>query len=61
VKVDVARDVLAAQDALDVPLVIGAQHVDVYGLAGGERPDDLRVSGLDRFEMTRPAVALVRP
>ncbi len=45
----------------DVPLVIGAEHVDVHGLALGERPDERDHGGLDAREDAGPAIAVVRP
>src|SRR6185503_855874 len=45
----------------DMALVIGAEHVDINGLALGERSDELDHRGLDAFEHARPAIAIVRP
>src|SRR6185503_20967740 len=45
----------------DMALVIGAEHVDINGLALGERSDELDHRGLDAFEHAGPAIAVVRP
>ena len=45
----------------NVPLVRRVEHVDVHGLALGERADERSHRRLDAFEHAGPAVAVMRP